>query len=102
MRSAVLDRLGREAIAIRTVHRLQEEMAEVETGVALGLTAFLAVHELQFVAPRDNELCVRLGADADPVDPRGYGQRAVRLDGDLEVVPVQRVDQRRVQLEQRL
>src|SRR4051812_13081548 len=62
----------------------------------------LWVYELELIAVEQPQRRVRLGADTDPVDARGRQLRSVRLDGDLESARVKRVDQRFIELEQRL
>src|SRR5438067_11295354 len=99
---AVRDGLDGVGVELRSVHRLQKEMREVKALVALGFATCLPEDELQLVASRDDEVGLGLRAHADPIDAVGYGQRAVRLDGDLEAAVMQRVDERRVELQQRL
>src|SRR3546814_10041782 len=48
-----------------------------------------------------DHLASRLGADADPVQPRMRGQGAVALDRDGKAARMERVDQRVVDLEHR-
>ena len=62
----------------------------------------LRIDQLQLVAPSAARAARRPWADADPVDARGRGLRAVGLDRDLEAAGVQRVDQAVVELQQRL
>ena len=80
------------ADTVRIVHRLQEEVAEILTGIALGFGAGLRIDQLQFIAMLELLFGIRLGADADPVDARRRQQGAVGLDADLKSLIVQRCD----------
>src|SRR5712692_1158129 len=102
MREAVAHSQRRVARALGPVHRLEEEVAEVEPDIALGLGAPLREYELELVAASHHELGAGLGADADPVDPRRDQTSAVRLDGHFEAPAVHPDDERLVELEQRL
>ena len=77
-------------------------MAEVPALERLDVDPCLRPDELQFVARALDDVAPRLGADADPVEPRRRFDGAVGLDRDLEAFAMQRVDQRSVDLEQRL
>src|SRR5687768_14665384 len=102
MRETVLHGERRVPLLLRSIHRLQEEVAEIERLESLGHRRRLRKDELQLVARREHEWCVRLRADADPVDARRCALRAVRLDRDLEAGVVQRRDELLVELQQRL
>src|SRR5258708_4571005 len=102
MGEAVLDGRRRVRLAVGTIHRLEEEVGEVEVLVPLGFSAFLPVDELQLVAVGHHDIGVGLRAHAHPVDPVWYRQSSVGLDGDLEAAVVQRRDQWPVELHQRL
>jgi hypothetical protein len=102
MGSAIRDRKLRVARALRAVHRLQKEMRESEALVACRLRSCLRKHELELVAVLDGEGRLRLGTHADPVDASRHGLRSIRLDGDAKAACAQRVQQRLVQLQQRL
>ncbi|ABA49515.1 hypothetical protein BURPS1710b_0356 [Burkholderia pseudomallei 1710b] len=102
MTLAPIDREPGVELARRAVHRLHEEMLEVELRVIGKALVVLRHHHLQFVALRDDERRIRLRAHADPVDRFEHGQRAVRLDRDREARRVQRVDERLIELQHRL
>src|SRR6185437_8380453 len=92
----------RVARALRPVHRLQEEMAERQRLEIFGRDAFLWKHQLQLVAGAERERRARLGADADPIEPAGRRAGAVGLDRDGEALGMERLDERLVELQQRL
>ena len=77
-------------------------MAEIEARERVRVDPLLRPDQLQLVARTLRQLGAGLGADADPVDPGRRGQRAVGLHRDFEAARVERVDQRRVELEHRL
>src|ERR1035437_2674812 len=87
---------------VRAVHRLQEEMTEVELLEVIWVTTSLRKHELELVSRHEHEGRAHLRTHADPVDASRRGLRAVRLDRDGESSSVQRVDGVRVELQQRL
>ncbi len=62
----------------------------------------LRIDQLQLVARRQHQRRGGLRADADPVEAGRRRLRAVGLDRDREAAGVERVDQRGVELEQRL
>ena len=68
----------------------------------LGLGARLREHQLELVALLQHQLRAGLGRDAHPVEPLGRRPGAVGLHRHLEAARVQRVHQRRVELQQRL
>ena len=84
------------------VHRLKQEMREVELFDLRRIERVLRIDQLQLVAGTLHQLGAGLGADADPVDRARHGQRAVGLDGDLEARSMQRTDQLLVDLQHRL
>src|SRR5437879_3475250 len=77
-------------------------MRESEMLEALGLGTSLREHELQLIAAFHDERRAGLGADADPVDAVGHRLRAVRFDRDAKPALVQRLEQRRIELQERL
>ncbi len=91
----IVDRRLPRGVRVGAVHRLDQEMAEIPAEQGRGIDAGLRPDQLQLVAGALNDLGAGLGADADPVDPGGRGQRAVGLDRDLEAPGVERVDQDR-------
>ena len=68
----------------RAVHRLQEEVLEVERLEPLRLGARLRIDELQFVAARSTSGASAFGLTQIQSMPAGGGERAVGLDGDAE------------------
>src|SRR5439155_17571533 len=64
--------------------------------------ALLRPHQLQLIPVALDHFCPRLWADTDPVDSRSRGQRPVGLDRNAKSARVQRVQQRRIELEHRL
>src|SRR5260221_418413 len=102
MREAEAHGEGGVARAIGPVNRWQEEMAERQRLEFLGIDAVLRKHQLQLVAGSERRRGAGLGADADPVEPARRRAGAVGLDGDGEAFGMERVDQDRVELQQRL
>src|SRR5471030_3006637 len=86
----------------RAVHRLNEEIVEVQAFVGRQVLLGLRDYDLDFIALADHQLGTHLRADADPVDAGRHRQGAVGFDGDLEAHRVHRGDQLQVQLQQRL
>ena len=99
---AGVDRQPRVELRQRAVHRLHEKMVEPELFVGCQVLAGLRNHDLDFVAAADDQVRTDFRADAHPVDPGRHRQGAVGFDGDLEAGQVHRVDQRAVELQQRL
>ena len=96
MGEAVVDRQRAVfASTVGAVHRLQEEVVEVERRrIARARRRVLRVDELQLVARVSSTMSApAFGLTQTQSIPAG-GQRAVGLDRDLEAVGVQRVDQR--------
>ncbi len=77
-------------------------MLEIERFVIDRRGALLRVDELQLVAAPHGECGARLRAYADPVEPGGQGQRAVRFDRDCKAVRVERIDERSIYLQRGL
>jgi hypothetical protein len=99
---AVADGQVGVARAVFAVHGREEEVSEREVLVTLRLGALLWEDELQLVACAQHEVGPGLGTDADPVEARGGALRPVRLHRHLEAGRMQRADERRVELEERL
>src|SRR3954447_26245719 len=87
---------------VRSVHRLEIETVELERGVTLRRAVLLREYELQLVAFRGDHVAVRFRADANPIDPLRWDNRAIGFNADFEPLLVQRTDQGRVELQQRL
>src|SRR2546422_79970 len=77
-------------------------MGESEMLEALGLGTRLREHELQLIAAFYDERRAGLGADADPVDAVRHRLRAVGFDRDAKPALVQRLEERRIELQERL
>jgi hypothetical protein len=90
------------AAAVGTIHRLNREMLEGEMFELLRCQPVLRHDELQLVAVHKLQRRPGLRADADPIETGRRFHRAVGLDGDGEPALVKRVDQRRVDLQERL
>src|SRR5471032_2974548 len=98
---ARLDRQRGVEFGQRAVHRLDEEIVEVQALIGSQVLIGLRDHDLDFVALLDHQIGAHLRADADPVDAGRHRQRAVGFDGDLETDGVHRGDQFKIQLQQR-
>src|SRR3546814_20864563 len=70
--------------------------------VALEFSPRRGPDEFQLIAVRLGEGVAGLGADADPVDAARHRKSAVGLDRNREALGMQRVEQRRVELQHRL
>jgi hypothetical protein len=62
MIETIAERGPRVRLTMRPVHRLEEEVVEIEALEALGLSPLLGVHELELVAGTSHEVGFRLGA----------------------------------------
>ncbi len=102
MAQAIVDRARGVLDHVGSVHRLQREALEGEIGEILRRRIRLRIDQLEFMAPAHHEIGAGLRADADPVHAGGRIDRAVGLDADLEAARMQRVDQGRIDLQQRL
>src|SRR5437868_12452755 len=76
------------------VHRLQEEVGEVEALVAVRLGTVLGIDQLELVACGDHQRSGGFRTHAQPVDSRRRRDRAVGLDRDLEAGRVECLDER--------
>src|SRR6185503_20463945 len=102
VREAVLDRRSCVFGEVRTVHRLQEELLEVQRLQRRRIERRLRKYQLQLIAAAENPFRSGLRTHADPIDATRRRLRPVRLDGDLEADCVQGVDGIGVQLKKRL
>src|SRR3954447_21536495 len=84
MLKAKLHRALRVLLSNWPVHRLQEEMLEVESLEPLRLSTILRKHQLELLAPLDEELGSSLGTHAQPVDSFWRKSRPVGLDRYFE------------------
>jgi len=62
----------------------------------------LRIHKLQLVAAPEHQVGPRFWTHANPVEAGWRLLRSIRLDGDLEVECVQRLDRPGIELQQRL
>src|SRR5688500_9072885 len=102
MLEAVANRLLRVRCTDRPVHRLQEEVAEVEVFEVRRFGAFLRKDELELLTSALHDVRPRLWAHANPINARGTRQRSVGLDGNLEPSLVKRVYEAGIKLKKRL
>jgi hypothetical protein len=99
---AILDCQAGILVCTIAVHRLEEEMIEIERLEFLRRRPGLGVHELELIALPLNQLRPGLRADADPVYGIGGGPRPIGLDGHVEALLMKALYERLVQLEKRL
>ena len=66
------------------------------------MLVFLRNHDLDFITLRDHKFRPHFRTDANPVDTRRHGNGTVGFDRDFKTGTVHRIDQRFIQLEQRL
>src|SRR6185295_2749553 len=102
MAQAVVDRARGVFGHVGSVHRLQRKPFEIEPRKIFRRGAGLRIHQLQFVAAAHHEASAGFRADADPVHPVGRFDRPVGLDADGEAARMQRIDEGRIDLQQRL
>lgn len=88
MAKAVLEGQTGIFLAAGTIHRLEEEMIEIEMSIALRFGTGLRVNEFQFVPLFNEEPGIGFGTHAHPVHSARYGQGAIGFDGHLEVLIV--------------
>ena len=100
MLEAVADREARVFLEVWAIHRLEEEVVELQTFEVHGIQRRLGKDELELVPPPHHEIGPRLRADTDPIDSVGHGQGPVGLDRDLEVQSMESINEISVQLEQ--
>ena len=100
----VLEAVARREFGVRlelgAVHRLQEEVFELQPLELRGSNPMLRVDELQLVARALLDHGASLGAHADPVDTGRRLECAVRFDRDLEAESVEARDERFVELQE--
>src|ERR1700733_6741283 len=97
----IIDRAGSVLDDVRPVHRLQRKPLEGQIDKRLGSGIRLRVNQFEFMASAYRKLRAGLGADADPVHAVRRLDRAIGLDPDAEAMPVQRIDQVSIDLQQR-
>ena len=96
----VLQRQLGIAFSLRTIHRLQEKLLEIEVSKELRLGTVLGKDELQFTALPEGEGRASLGTDTDPVNARWRKQRSICLNSNLKSFCMQGLNKRRIKLEQ--
>ena len=99
MRKAISRRGFEVRSLIWAIHRLKEEMLEVQPLELRWLCPDLREDELQLVALALGERNARLWADADPVDAARSGPCAVALKRHHEAARMKRFDKRRIELQ---
>src|SRR5262249_6351000 len=85
---------------VRTIHRLKQEVPEFHVHKSFRLSLLLRVDELEFIPMSKDHWSIRFRAHTNPIQPRGRWLGAICLDGYLEALSVQRIDQGFVELEQ--
>src|SRR5689334_17443742 len=98
MGQAIGDGGTRVSTPICVVLRLKKEMPERERLKFLGVESGLRVNALEFVSCADDQIAPCLRTHADPIDSPRHWHRSVRLDRDLEPVPVKFSQQRLIKL----
>src|SRR3954447_8327272 len=96
----VLHRFGGVNFPLRSVHRLKKVMPEPQLFEGGWLGASLRKHQLELLTLSHHQLGAGLGTYAQPVDPNWRLDRAIGLNRHFEAVPVQRVQQGRIDLEE--
>src|ERR1700682_502340 len=102
MAQAVVDRARGILDHVGPVHRLQRETLEGEIDEGFRRRIGLRVDQLQFMTAPHHEVRAGFRANTDPVHAVGRLDGAIGLDADFETTPMQRLDQRRIHLQQRL
>src|SRR5215217_1161416 len=100
MREAISQRRFRVLGDVRSVHGLQKKFVEIHRDELFRIESRLGIDELELVPMAQYEFGARFGAHADPIQTWRRFLCAVRLDGDLESAPVERIDRRGVELKQ--
>lgn len=96
---AIIDRETSVLYRVRAVHRLEVKECEGEANEPFWLGPRLREDEFQLITRPDRQLCPSLGADAYPIDPRGWETCAIGLDGDLEPGGMESLNERTIELE---
>jgi len=102
VRKAIACCSGNIGALVRSVHGLQEKVPEIEMLELFGPCERLRVNEFQLTARCQNQGGIGFRADANPIEAGRSRLRSVCLDRDLEIAAVQSVDERQIELEQRL
>jgi len=89
-------------IALGTIHRLQEEVAEIQIFECRWVDAILGENDFQFVATLKDQWHPSLRTHAEPINSRRRWLRAVRLDSDSEAHIMESVHKIVVHLEKGL
>ena len=83
----------------RAVHGLQKEIAERESREFFRVGVMLRKYQLLLVACALDKFSIGLRAHADPVKAGRRCDGAVGFDGNFKTDGVQRIDQRRIELQ---
>jgi len=102
MIEAILEGGLRVGVAEGAVHGLQEKVAELERLELGRVGTGLRINQLQLVAGALHERGAGFGADAGPVDAGRSRDGSVGFDSNLKAAGVKSVDERGVELKQRL
>jgi len=102
MLHAVLHRQVRIQNAIRPIHWLQKEVLERQIFQSRRIEPLLRKYQLQFASRSLKKRRTSLGANAKPIDPLRRNYSPVRFHRNLKTAGMECVNQRRVQLQQRL
>jgi hypothetical protein len=88
--------------SLGTIHRLQEEITEVEPGKARRVRSFLRKDQFEFMAGAQHKIGLSLRTDANPID-LAWGQLcAIGFNGDREAEVMEGSHKGVIELEQRL
>jgi len=101
MLKTMADRELGVALPLRTIHRLQKEVAKVKVREAFRFRSLLGKDQLEFVTSVQSEFRPSFGTDADPIDTRRRQQRAVGFERHGEAAIVQSGDESAVELQER-
>jgi hypothetical protein len=89
------------ALSLRTIHRLQKEVAKIKVLEAFRFCSLLGKDQFEFVTSVQSEVSPSFGADADPIDTERRRQSAVGFDRHGEAAIVQGGDESAVELQER-
>ena len=102
MRLARVDRKARMFFFVRSVHWLQEKMAEIQRSQRVEVLRCLGYHDLDLVPFMYYQWGALLGADADPVNADRHWQRAIGFYRHFEALRMHRRSQCLIELQERL
>lgn len=102
MLEAILEGLFRIGGAVGAVHGLEKEVLEFQVKAIFRIDSCLRENQLQFASGFLLQFSTRFWADADPVQTVRCLDGAVSFNSNLEIGGVQGVNERSIQLQQRL